>query len=1055
MRESVEEVTSRRLVQLDTDFPRAVGVDGGERQIRRHVVGQWSSIADSSAFETELVAGLSACLQRYTGQASIALDVLRAAGARVVRTLALDTPVDLEQTFASLTERVAQALGVAESDSTQLRSNVAIASGGVAVDGARYELSFIVQPSGFLEILYDAAIFAPATIARLAESFDLLLRAARDAPESALHSLPVLSAAVRRDVEVTWDSGPAVGYVHTPVVQLFQAIVRERPHDIAVHFGSEQLDYVALDAESSRLAHYLLAHGVRPGGAVAVCVAPSFDIVVAMLAIFKVGALYVPLDPTHPEKLIAGMLDEARPQLVLTQSRVLALTLPGRFAHVCLDLDRARWQELPPSGPEVALHLDLPAYLFFTSGTTGKPKGVLGTQRNLAHYIQAGTARCGFRAGDAFISLARYTFTISLFELLIPLCSGGCTRLVPRDQVLAPQLVAELLRDVSVLHAGPSMLGNLLRYVHGDASAPRAFPSVRHVSTGGDLVPPHLLEQLKPVFPNAELFVIYGSTETTPMSSIYEVDRATKVTRSFVGMPFADVALRVLDVRGQLVPVGAVGEICFAGMGLAREYLARPDLTTEKFFEHEGRRYYHTGDMGRLHADGTLEILGRRDFQVKLRGIRIELGGIENMVRELGLAAQCAVVVKSLDEHDQRLVAFVVNPRETSSAAFRRALAAHLPTYMLPQSVVALDALPVTVNGKLDRRELQNIPWQVPTATITDTESLDAYSRRIAAAFASALRQPEVGLDDDFFDLGGHSLLAVRVMREIEDTLGVSLPAGVLFEHPTVRSLVASVQTASESERRPILLNDSDGPALFLMSGVYLYRDLANQLEGQYAVYGVYSPSELQVFGSGGNQRSVTELAAEYCQIIRRVQAQGPYRLAGLSFGGVVAFEVAQQLTSAGESVTFLGVLDSKLPDSGWFARLEQVGRLASVPTRTLVHALTRRARLAVANVSSMVLPERATPSASIVAMEDLREHAYYRAVADYVKERRMFDGKVTLILAADRMAGELAPRADSGWTEHVQSLAIHTLACDHLDVVKSPFAARVAEIFLAALGGA
>jgi amino acid adenylation domain-containing protein len=1015
MRESVEDVTSRRLVQLDTDFPRAVDADGWARKIGRFVAGDVPNHMDGPASEVEFVAGLSACLQRYTGQAAI---------------------------------------GEAESDPGRLRSNVAVAFGGAAVDETRYELSFILQPSTALEVVYDAAIFAPATIARLAESLDLLLRAAHDAPDSTLHALPVISTRVSRDIEVTWDSGPALGYVHTPVVRLFEAIARERPHDIAVRVGNAQLDYVALDAESNRLAHHLLACGVRSGSAVAMCVAPSFDILVAMLAIFKVGGLYVPLDPTHPEKLIAGMLDETQPQLVLTQSRLLALTQPDRFAHVCFDLDRARWQALPASAPDVALHLDQPAYLFFTSGTTGKPKGVLGTQRNLAHYIQAGTARCGFRAGDAFISLARYTFTISLFELLIPLCSGGCTRLVPRDQVIAPQLVAQLLHEVTVLHAGPSMLGNLLRYVHGDASLQRTFPGVRHVSTGGDLVPPHLLEQLKPVFPNAEIFVIYGSTETTPMSSIYEVERATKVTRSFVGKPFADVALRVLDVHGQLAPVGAVGEICFAGMGLAREYLARPELTAEKFREHEGRRYYRTGDMGRLHADGNLEILGRRDFQVKLRGIRIELGGIENVVRELGLAAQCAVAVKTLDEHDQRLVAFVVSPRETSSAAFRRALAAHLPTYMLPQSVVTLEALPVTVNGKLDRRELQNMPWQAHTTTPADAESLDVYGRKVADAFASALRLPDVGPDDDFFDLGGHSLLAVRVMRQLEDALGVSLPAGVLFEHPTVRSLVASIQTTSELERRPIPLNDTEGPALFLVSGVYLYRDLAKHLEGQYAVYGVYSPSELQVFGSDEKQRSVTELATEYCQIIQRMQPHGPYRLAGLSFGGVVAFEVAQQLTAAGETVTFLGVLDSKLPDSSWFARLEQVGRVAALPTRTLVHALTRRARLAIANVSSAVLPERVNPSASLAAMEDLREHAYYRAVADYVKERRVFAGKLTLIVAADRVAAELAPRADSGWTEHVQSLAIHTLACGHLDVVKSPFAAKVADIFLAALGG-
>ena len=332
---------------------------------------------------------------------------------------------------------------------------------------------------------------------------------------------------------------------------------------------------------------------------------------------------------------------------------------------------------------------------------------------------------------------------------------------------------------------------------------------MRHASSGGDLVPPTLIEDMKQVFENAELFVIYGCTEISCMGCTYPISRGQKVTRTFVGKPFPDVVVRLIDPAGNLVPFGVVGEICFAGKGVVRGYLQRPELTVEKFVEREGRRFYQTGDMGRLHPDGNVEILGRRDYQVQLRGIRVELPGIENTVREIALAEQCAMVVKKLDEQDVRLVAFVVKPRETTIAAFRRALAAHLPDYMLPQALVAIDALPVTRNGKLDRSALQELPWENLDTEAPRTAARTTIERQIAAAFAKTLGVADVGLDDDFFDRGGHSLLAVMMLQELENSLGLSLPPGLLFEHTTVRALGEQARSSMSRVPRPIPLSEN------------------------------------------------------------------------------------------------------------------------------------------------------------------------------------------------------------------------------------------------------
>lgn len=909
-----------------------------------------------------------------------------------------------------------------------------------------------------LTVVYNRARFEPSRIARMIDELALAVSAANTNPDLRVRDLPLMSAAEITAVTTANDRTKSAPF--EPVHRLFEARARERPTAPAAFFGSITLTYGELDARATSLAARLIGAGVTEGVAVGVCVVPSFDILVAMLAILKAGGVYFPLDPTHPPALIAAMLDDARPKVVLTQASLSALTNPERHPQWLLDESQPSSPSPEPHFPEIAP--ERPSHLLYTSGTTGRPKGALATQGNLAHYIGSAREAYGFSERDIFCSLARYTFSISLFELLLPLACGAAVRLLEREQVLAPDRLAGVLREVTVVHAGPSLLGSLFRYLKTNPAAPSSFPNVRHASSGGDMVAPHTMREMSRAFANAEIFVIYGCTEVSCMGCTYPVVRGAEPARTFVGKAFPNVVVRLLDPEGNLTPWGAVGEVCFAGAGVVSGYLNREELTREKFtslswnadgLAKQGRgdlRFYRTGDLARLSPEGELEILGRSDFQVQIRGIRVELACIESVIRELGLATQCAVVMKRLDDNDARLGAFVVNPTVQELGAFRRALAAQLPDYMLPQSLIVLDKLPVTHNGKLDRRELQNMPWGAPKNTgPMPTQLLE---KQIAGAFARVLSVEAVGLDDDFFDLGGHSLLAVLLAEDLHNKLGIQLSPAVFFEAATVRKLAEHARGAFSTDLKPVALNSNVGaPAVFLLTGVHIYRRLAQELSDRFAVFGVYSGRELMSFDASAQTPSVNELAEDYLEIVRGQQPRGPYRLGGFSFGGIVAYEVAQRLREAGEEVRFVGLLDAQLPET----RRELFERWVSLPRQDMVDVAWTKVRArALEHLGRARRPEflRYDRDAQLGPKEAVRELSYRSAAAEYADRIRTFDGNVVAIVAEGRLRLSKLLDPKCGWSKHVPHLDAHTVSADHYALLEAPAVREVARILRSAL---
>jgi len=842
---------------------------------------------------------------------------------------------------------------------------------------------------------------------------------------------------------------PAATQAAGSVLGAFARLVRAQPDARVAFTQHASLTFAALDAQSNRLAHHLIAQGVGPDVPVGVCLRPCVEVLVALVAIYKAGGVYMPLDPTHPAALIELMLSEAQPRVVLTHVQA-KVDWPAATPRFCMDQDMAALPAAEGHTPAGVNEEGHGAFLLYTSGTTGKPKGVWATHGNLLHYILTAQKRYRFQPSDVLSSIARYTFSISLFDLVTPLCTGCAVRLYERDEVVSPDRLCLALQEVTALHASPSLLANLFRYLRGKPSAGQRFDHLRHVSSGGDIVPPSVMRDMAAVFPNAEVYVIYGCTEISCMGTTFDIRQAREIRCSMVGEVFDGVTLQLWDEAGQPVAPGEVGEIAFAGHGISTGYLDRPELTAQRYLVHGEQRFYLTGDLGRYHAEGGLEILGRRDFQVQLRGMRVELTGIENRIRDLNLAFQCVACVKEVAEGDQRLVVYVVSP-QTEGQALRQTLALEFPDYMVPQHVITLDALPLTTNGKVDRHALIQRPLalDLPSTTTASLPPMDDTEAVVHGVLQRLLGVDRLGLDDDFFEMGGHSLLAVVAIQEIHASLGKAIEAHVLFEHPTVRGLAAHLREHDGRGHRasggdPIRLNrEGLAPKLFMLGGVHTFQALAKLLDGQFVAYGVITQGEATLSAEHQDAYSVEQLASDYIALIRRVQGEGPYCLLGYSFTGIVAYEVAQQLRQQGQEVRLLAMIDPILPEwvLGAQFRRAQFKRMFRVPPWRLAAYAVKRLLLA-RDHGDEALPlgqhahVREQDKAATHALDVVRSATNRATSAAYIKTLKPYPGKACLVISDKRLRQDPLKSPLCGWEGHLMDFEHMGVNVDHLQML-------------------
>ena len=644
-------------------------------------------------------------------------------------------------------------------------------------------------------LVYARDLFDEMTVARWGRCFLRVLESfVADETQPALR-VPLLAQDDYRqvvdDFNLVPPATPSAGLAHA----CFERWVDAQGDVTALSCEGDTLSYRELDERANRLAHYLLVQGTQPDDRVALCVERGLDFLVGVLGILKAGGAYVPLDPEYPSARLAYMLGDSAPRLVLTQSSVAEQLPPVDVPVLRLDVDvPVLTRHLPSTRPELpALQPSHLAYLIYTSGSTGEPKAVMVEHRQLCHLSAAQQAVFGDLHGARVLQFASLSFDASVWEWAMALLAGGTLVLAPRHRLLPGDALLASLRDHAITHV--TLPGSALQTL-GEAE----LPSLRTLVVAGEACPVALAERWRE---RVAFFNAYGPTEGTVCASI-ERCLETHAYTVPIGRPLPNTRLHVLDARGEVVPVGVVGEIHLGGAGVTRGYWGREALTAERFIDDRvgasGARLYRTGDLGRYRADGRLECLGRVDFQVKLRGHRIEIGEIETRLEALPGVAEAAVLLEG-EGASARLVAYwtPAGEAEESAASLRAQLASRLPDYMLPSALVRLAQLPRTGNGKLDRAALPTHEsgavaqreYEAPQGEVEET---------LARLWQELLEVPRVGRHDHFFELGGHSLLAVQLASRLREALGVEMPLKLLFGAPTLEALATSLPMAQTPE---------------------------------------------------------------------------------------------------------------------------------------------------------------------------------------------------------------------------------------------------------------
>jgi amino acid adenylation domain-containing protein len=872
-----------------------------------------------------------------------------------------------------------------------------------------------------LRFEYDAARIDRDTVVRIADAFDALLDSARDG--ATIGTLAIAGAA-ERSLVVDGFNDTATPFALRPVAELVAP-----PSDaIAIVSSDETLTYAQLHDSAEAVAATLEART-----RVALLLERGPEMAVATLAIAKAGAAWLPLNPQDPPARIDGVLRDAGAVRVLTAHDVASCQLPVARAFppdrsAVVQANRP-WQE------------DDEAYVLYTSGSTGTPKGVIVGQRALANHMLWMQAAYPLTTDDVVLQKTPYVFDASIWELWAPLIAGARLVMAPPDaHQSANALIAEVRRHgVTILQVVPTMLALLV--AEPDFAS---CTTLRRVFAGGEILTRELVRRFTAVC-NAELINLYGPTETTIQVASWRCDSADDA-RVPVGRPIANARLYVLDDRLRPRPIGARGEICIGGVPLANGYHGRAELTAERFIvdPFTGGRMYRTGDIGAWRADGALEIFGRNDDQVKVRGVRVELGEIDAAAASASGVHHAAVVH---DRERDRLVCAYVADDGVRESDVRADVGARLPASSVPSLFVRVPELPRGTSGKTDRCALAALVYSLESSQRTSPPR-DAVEIRLCRIWEQTLGRSQIGVTDSFFEVGGHSLLAVALSGAIEKEFGQALPLAALFTARTIEAQAALLRDRVAAARTPLVpIRTGSGRPLFLVhptgGNVVCYAPLAENLHPAQPLYALQHPG---LYDASTENESLEELAASYVAAIRTVQPRGPYLLGGWSSGGVVAYEMAQQLRREGEDIALLAMIDSRAP-------LAPVTVDDARLVRSVGELLAYMAGVEAGDVSSLDRLAELGRAARILLPGDdgaemRRLFSVFRANVEAMSRYRplAYPRRVTLFRATeavpDRLAGSAVHASTAtpafGW-ESLAAVRTHDVPGHHLNMIAAP----------------
>jgi amino acid adenylation domain-containing protein len=896
--------------------------------------------------------------------------------------------------------------------------------------------------------LYSTDLFDTTTIKRMVGHLTTTLEAVCANPECTIAALPILTPS-----EVAQLRGPdgwnntARSYPKLPLHQLIEAQADRTPDAIAVEFGEAKWTFRQLIARANTISSHLRQTGVERGSVVAVVLHRSLDMLAGLLAILKAGAAYLPLDPEVPRARRDLCLYDAKPAAILAQRAVQ--DLPTDVAPI-LTIEELRRTNLSDLRPTSSVESDDLAYVIYTSGTTGNPKGVEIPHSSIVNLLASMQREPGFMSSDRLLAVTTVCFDIAALELFLPLISGGCVTIASFDVARDPCLLASAIEasKCTVMQATPATWLALLSAGWNGPQSPREFK----VLCGGEPLSRELAERL--LATGAEVWNMYGPTETTVWSTIHRVHHGNGPVS--IGKPIANTTAYILDEQQQLVPVGVPGKLYLGGSGLARGYRNRQELTAERFTVVEAAgiaRLYDTGDLAARHTDGTIECLGRIDNQVKIRGFRVELEAVEAAVRRHPHVSAAAARVWPDAAGSTRLSVYVVGNGTSppNTAALRQFLRVDYPDFMIPSDVIEVDALPLSVNGKIDRTKLP--PPRSGSKCPVQTGSATAVEDQLAEIWKSLLGLDAVNSQDSFFDLGGQSLMVAALQQRIGQVFGRRPSMAMLFQAQTLErqaALLEASQGRSSSGIQPLQPKGAR-PAIYWLHPSPLISNLTTALGTDQPTIGVgLTEDDLALLSS---EPTLENIAACHVKRILNFKSRGPYYLGGLCVGGILAFEAASQLRRAGHEVPLVTLLDAQNPVffrpvgtipnelSKAYFYLRQALVTAHPQDRATLRQRLQRffARVHQASLQPGFQPEYVTGDSIVIA-------------AAYCYKPTTYPGNVLLLQPSHRPRGvDHGP----GWKTVVTgSLIQRDIAAHHDDLLNRDVARNVAAAIFAVLMG-
>ncbi|WP_459502279.1 non-ribosomal peptide synthetase [Bacillus sp. C1] len=787
------------------------------------------------------------------------------------------------------------------------------------VEQTHYPLGLTVVPKSqvLLKLKYDRSKFNGLTIERMLGHLSQVLKQMIENVDQTLSELVYVTEMEQKQLLEEWNDNAAAYPRESVIHKLFEDQVDRTPDAVAVVDENQQLTYRELNEKANQLAHYLQKCGIGTESLVGLCFQRSVEMIVGLMGILKAGSAYVPLDPSYPESHLRYILEDTGIQILVT-NEVSQGWIPEEVKTVCLERDQAMISQENTLSPICKVTGENLAYVIYTSGSTGNPKGVLvqhhsvlnlsyGLQKEVFSHRTPVNMRVGLNASIAFDS------SVKQLQMLL---YGSSLYIISNEVRSDPQQFVSYIREnkLEMFDITPSLLQLLIDEGLLETNDSVHVPS--KVLVGGEAIMPSLWEQLVEA-DKVHFYNVYGPTECTVDATCYRIKKDSE--RVTIGRPLPNVQAYVLDENLLPVPVGVTGELYIGGAGLARGYLNRPELTSERFIPHpfnEGERLYRTGDLVRYLADGHLDYLGRIDNQVKIRGFRIELGEIEANLESHPSVKEAVVLIREEQPGDPRLVAYVVG--EGSMYEWREHLKRQVPNYMVPAHFIKVDAIPLTTNGKVDRKALNSLTIQRDSTFSTPIIPRDEIEYQLIKIWQDLLQIEGVHVNDDFFERGGHSLLVIKLISKIREKFGKEIKVSALIENPTVEGMACLIRDnygmekslsglvpLQESEKRPFFCIHP------FMGNVFCYIQLARLLKDHCSFYGLQNPLVEKEGMDGLTLPGVVQL---YIEEIKHVQPEGPYRLGGWSLGGAIAYEIATMLRNQGEEVEVLVLMDTKVP---------------------------------------------------------------------------------------------------------------------------------------------